>query len=283
MSETARQIIEDAMSLITIFPDESTIEDSEMQLIRRELNRMMYEWETQGIMLGWTEITSVTEEVTVTPAAINGIIANLAVMIAPNFGFPSTPADQVIFQSVIGRAIAGKRNIRNIAVEMYPADFPSTLPQGSGQDYDYHTNDTYYSNPVPMFLMTNTGFTVTIASSDTPVVMGGTNWLEEDANMFDLTSAGKATFTGRTMNVRVKAYLYVEVASGTDDLTFYVAKNGIPIENSAVQIESTAGTNKEVVISKSVDVVHDDYIELYCKNNDTTENITVNHANFRVG
>ena len=277
MAETALQIIKDAMAAIAIFPDEAPLIDSQTQLIKRKFNRMMFDWETKGIKLGFTEIDNVSEYVTVPPGALRGIIYNLAVEIHPDFLGGDAPP------KMLRLAMDSMRSIRNLTKIDMSSPLPSTMPIGSGNLGDWIYKNELYPLVEPKSFLSNTGFTVTITTADTPVVMGGTNWVDEDLNLFDYTTAGRSTYTGWNTTVTVKANIYAEVASGTDALTFYVAKNGVVLDKYAARIESTAGTNQEILLTApDVELYKNDYIELYVKNNDATANITVNSANIRI-
>ncbi len=274
MAQSALKIIKDAMSKINMYPDEASIPASEAEHIKRALNFMMADWETKGWKLGFTEIDSTSEPVTVPNGALKAIIYNLAAEISPDYN-----EGEVSMQ--VGRiAKASLNTIRRMTVKLPVVALPDTLPIGSGNYDGIAYTDNYYGLGDPLLLVSNTGLTVTIATADTPVVIGS-NWSDDSSNLFTVTAAGRATYTGKYRAIEIQASIFAEVASGTDDLTFYIARNGVPYENSAVTVSSTAGTDKEIKLVHTLQLWKDDYIELWGKNNDTTENITINSAKYR--
>lgn len=141
MIETASSVITDALQQILVQASEASIEADEAQTAIRSLNRMMARWDADGISLGYTEVSNLADEITVPAGAIDGVIYNLAVSLAPQFDAAITPA-------LAALASEGFKTIKRIAVDIPPTMYGSTLPIGSGsEDYCTYSNKYYTGYP----------------------------------------------------------------------------------------------------------------------------------------
>lgn len=125
MAETASTVIRDALQEILVQASEQPIEASEAQDAMRLLNRMMAAWEAEGIDLSYTPVDSLNDAITVVDGAIDGIVLNLAVKLAPQY-------DRPVSMDLRLNARAAKDAINHIAVTLLDTPYPSTLPMGSG-------------------------------------------------------------------------------------------------------------------------------------------------------
>lgn len=130
-------------------------------------------------------------------------------------------------------------------------------------------------------LSVNSGETITIAAAATPVVMGVANWSSALLRRFTATATGRFTYIGRDTYVKIDATLSVDIASGTDNCTFFVAKNGAVITDSGIQREIVYGSPGNITLMWGLELATNDYIEIWCQNDDTSTNIVVVHAVFR--
>jgi hypothetical protein len=139
MSETAGDLIKDALGEIIVLGAEAPLEAVDAQAGIRYLNRMMAAFDVDGIDLGYTEVSNLSDIITVPTGAIAGMISQLAIMLFAQFsqGEP-VPAD------LVARALSGKNTMRNIAVIVGQTEFQSTLPTGSGNEGDRTHNDHFY-------------------------------------------------------------------------------------------------------------------------------------------
>ena len=87
----------------------------------------MFALDARGVALGYTEVTGIGDTITVPPGAIQGMVANIAIMLAPQFGRP-IPAELAM------KAKAGMQAMVNLAVETPCLSLPDTLPIGSGNE-----------------------------------------------------------------------------------------------------------------------------------------------------
>ena len=123
--ETANSVITDAMQLLVVQASEAPIEADEAQTAIRHLNRMMYRFDAEGISLGFNVIENLGDIVTVPIGALDGVVYNLAIAIAPHYEVP-------ISIDIAKLAKDGKEAMRALSFRMGQTEFPSTLPVGSG-------------------------------------------------------------------------------------------------------------------------------------------------------
>jgi hypothetical protein len=137
MAETAGDIIGDALTDLVVQDAEASLEASEYQVGIRYLNRMMFRLDAMGINLGYTEVTNLSDPITVALGAMDGIVANLAIALAPQF-------DAIVTAGINSRAIDGLNAMRKLSRNMQPTSPPCTLPIGSGNEWDNYSNDHFY-------------------------------------------------------------------------------------------------------------------------------------------
>lgn len=127
MTETANSLIGDALGEAFINAQEQPTEAVDMQKGIRYLNRMMASLSSQGIALGYTVVSDPTDAITVADGAIEGLVFNLAMKLAPSYGEP-------VSADLRDNAKIGKQAILDIAVFTEPTRPPCTLPIGSGNE-----------------------------------------------------------------------------------------------------------------------------------------------------
>lgn len=132
--ETAQTIISDALQEILVQTAEQPLQTVDFQTGRRYLNRMMNTVPFVG--LGYTTITLPADLVTIPDGAVDGVIANLAKRLLPNYDLPLTA-------ELNEAAKEGLNNIRRITVTIRPSSMPCTMPLGSGNEY-YNDNLTNF-------------------------------------------------------------------------------------------------------------------------------------------
>lgn len=128
MSETAESIIHDALLEIQAQEGEQQIESFEFQRGVRALNRMMAEWAADEIELGYTEVSTPSDTISIPAGAVSGVVYNLAVRLAPALDIAITPA-------LAKAASDSYKTLERIGFDIDKANFPGNLPIGSG-NYD---------------------------------------------------------------------------------------------------------------------------------------------------
>lgn len=136
MTETAGDVIKSALQEILVQAAEATLEPDETQDAIRYMNRFMAQKAAQGIALGYTNVTSTSDEITIADGALNGLVFSLAIRLAPQFG-------KIVDQTLRDNAKDGLNAMRHIAVKKGRTFFPGTLPRGSGNE-DTHSDRHFY-------------------------------------------------------------------------------------------------------------------------------------------
>lgn len=139
MAETAGDLIKDALGEITVLGAEAPVEAADAQAGIRYLNRMMAAFDADGIDLGYTEVTGLANLITVPAGAIAGMVSQLGVMLWDQFS-----NGEPVPSTLLARAISGKNTMRNIAFTISATEFPSTLPIGSGNEWDSGRINHFY-------------------------------------------------------------------------------------------------------------------------------------------
>jgi len=145
--ETAADIIKSALQEILVQASEAPIEADEAQTAIKYLNRMMFRFAADGINLGYTKVSNLGDPITVPDGAIDGIVSNLAVRLFPQFSAPTTQIDPIL----MGDAREGLKTLEMLGVHVGPTSFPSTLPIGSGNEWEGSWGDHFYpesDNPI---------------------------------------------------------------------------------------------------------------------------------------
>lgn len=120
----------------------SAIEDDELQDGLRYLNRMMAKFSAQGIDVGYTKLSSVDEHLNVSMGITLGMVKNLAVSLFPQYSAPGAIINPLL-------TFSANKSLETLRAQAFdqvqPAQFPHTLPIGSG-NYDSRYTDDFYTN-----------------------------------------------------------------------------------------------------------------------------------------
>ena len=130
---TVTQIVTGALQLLQVRTAESPVTASEAEDGLTALNDMMNEWNVNGINVGYELLDDVEDLLHVQLGSVGAIKANLAVYIAPEYGKAVSGALQF-------RADVSKNSLRG-AIKLNSAQFPDTLPIGSGNEGNNFTPD----------------------------------------------------------------------------------------------------------------------------------------------
>ncbi len=137
--EKAGDMIKDALGEIVVAGAEAPVEPDEIQLGIRYMNRMMAALDARGVPLGYTEVSSLGDTVTIPAGANEGVIALLALRLWNQFsdGQPPPPV-------LIATAKSGLKALMDITFSIGQTEYPSTLPIGSGNEGDSTFNTTHF-------------------------------------------------------------------------------------------------------------------------------------------
>ena len=130
---TVAQLVKASLQRIVVQASEAEIEPDEAQDFIFALNNYMLSLDAEGIALGFTEVADLGDEVTVPVGALRGIIANMAIEVAPDYNGQITAGLQVA-------AAQGMVAMRRLGQYIQTSKYPSTLSVGSGNEGDGRHN-----------------------------------------------------------------------------------------------------------------------------------------------
>ena len=123
-------------------------------------------------------------------------------------------------------------------------------------------------------LYLDTSAETTITTINTPVKVAGTT-LGLALNERLVATTNRLTYTGLIPTIGLFTGSFAVSTGNNTNLTFYLAKNGVVLPESAGQVRvGTGGDERNGTISCLVDMVTDDYVEIWVENNDGTSNLT---------
>ena len=149
---TVKEILNDAFFEIKVKKEGVPLEASEVQVGIRYLNNLMATWSANGINLGYTVVTKISDPITVALGANQGIIGQLAINLANQFNAEVTP-------SLALMAKEGYAAILNLSVNTSPRQYPSILPRGSG---NYNSSCYEYYPETVQSILGEAGGTVSL-------------------------------------------------------------------------------------------------------------------------
>lgn len=126
---TVKDIVTDALEDLVVQSDEAPIEASEAKTAIRVLNQMMAMYASIGINLGYTEVDSLDDRITVPAGAMLGIVSNLATRLAPKYITGTVPL------TLLKASAEGYEALLRMAISVGATVYPSTLPVGAGNSY----------------------------------------------------------------------------------------------------------------------------------------------------
>ena len=136
----AREVI--ARAFAEVVQSNYTPEDVNFSDGLRYLNRMMAKLEINGIDVGYTSVNALDDVLTTPNTVILGMVKNLALILWPQYNVD--PVNPLI-------KFSAKRSLNSMrcqAIQIIPpAQFPSTLPRGSGNQ-DGRYSEPFYTNNV---------------------------------------------------------------------------------------------------------------------------------------
>ncbi len=148
------EVVVDALEDLVTQAEEAPIEAPEARSAIRVLNDMMTMWAALGVNLGYTVVEDLGDLMTVPAGAIFGIKAHLAGSLCDKYDIAITPTLQ-------RKMDLGWRAILNLAITPASSEYPSTLPQGSGNNFPSYRDSTFYPDRQSTIL-TETGGSIAL-------------------------------------------------------------------------------------------------------------------------
>jgi len=121
---TAGDLIRRALHLILVEGADSTLEADEYADGIDALNGYLEGLEADGVRLGFNRVCNISDIVNVPNGALRGVVANLAIDLAPQFGGRISAA-------LIKQASDGLKTLYKLGVHVGESVYPSGLPSGS--------------------------------------------------------------------------------------------------------------------------------------------------------
>jgi hypothetical protein len=126
---TAAQVLKAALQRILVQGSEAEFEPDEYQDAIFDMNNYMLDLDAKGIALGYTFVSDLGDDITVPVGALRGVIANVAIEIAPDYNGTISPA-------LVKAASDGLDTMRLLGTSIPTTRFPGTLPLGAGNEGD---------------------------------------------------------------------------------------------------------------------------------------------------
>ena len=137
---TVGQAVRAILQEIVTLGAESDFEASEVDDTIFAMNNFMTELDANGANLGYTVVDSVSDTITIPDGAIMGLIKNVALLMAPQF-------DAIATGLLISQARKSLKTMTNLGLNLQPAQFPCTLPVGSGNETNDFNFEHFYPCP----------------------------------------------------------------------------------------------------------------------------------------
>jgi hypothetical protein len=274
MTTTAGTVAQRALKKILVQSGDAPLEADEYADFFEDMNFYMAALESEGVLLGYTPVDNVSDVVTVPAGAIRGIIANVAVEVAPDYGAS-------VSGELARQAKSGMRIMRKIGAHMGAMSMPTTLPVGSGNEDISLRTYQYYSDP-EVALLTLAGNTLATALV-TPALSTPTKvnafWSVENFTGFTADITGKIT-NAKTGAVTSAAEIELWITGG-GDYNIYLAKNGTVITASVISATLTS-TKSQVLLDYTEEVDPGDYLEIYISAETVQADAIIVDGQFRI-
>jgi hypothetical protein len=257
---TAGDIVESALKRILVQAADAPLASDETADALDALNRMMSSWEAINIRLGYTPVDNVSDSVTVPSGAIRGIVSNLAIEIAPDYGVEIHPG-------LLQQAREGMRSIRRLGLVRRETTLPPSLPRNGC--------DVYVAEP-PSFVLSlsdNSEATTFLEVGSTSKVNGF--WNVERLKGLD------ADITGTIRNDTASSVSLVTslrlLAVGDGQYTFSMYKSGVSIGSVTKALTAAAD---EIDLAASTVLRSGDVLELKVTADTAANDVTVISGQF---
>lgn len=122
---TVAQVAKAALQYLLVQDAEAELQPSEYQDFIFAMNAFMMDLDAREVSLGYTEVSDLGDNVTVPVGALRGVITNMAIEVADQFGKAVSPSLQRI-------ADASMETMIHIGTPRPTSSLPGNLPRGSG-------------------------------------------------------------------------------------------------------------------------------------------------------
>lgn len=144
--------------------------------------------------------------------------------------------------------------------------------------FDIYSNQGLLDSKAGSIHTLSNNTTDTSLTQNTPtIVNSGGNTIQQAGVRFNVSSDGRATYTG-TKQLYLSIHItltYLKQGKGTDDYQFYIAFNGSVIPASVTPLRDLDDVEGGLSLVYGTLVNTDDYIELWCENTSSNDNMLV--------
>lgn len=147
---TVEQVAKSALRRILVQGAELDLEPGEYQDFMDAMNHYMLDLNAQGIALGYTEVSNLADQVTVPTGALRGVITNMAIEVAPEYG-------GVVSDALVAAASDSLAAMRRLGFRIKSSRLPGTLPIGSGNKGFSSLHREFYPDEEASILAETTG------------------------------------------------------------------------------------------------------------------------------
>lgn len=266
---TAIEVADAALKRILVQAGDAPLEPDEYFDFYDSLNNYMASLEAVNIRLGYTPVDGPNDEVTIPAGALRGVIANMAIEVAPDYSGQVSPA-------LVSQAAAGMTAMRRLGRVPFQSKLPETLPRGSGLEGDAYRRSSFYvvQDSALLSLQGNARATEFTAVNVAAKVDGF--WRVEASKGFrgDITGTLQNTSSSE-LDMDCKVTLD---ATGNSTYKFSLLRNG----STELTSVTTAVTSTSVTLAVLATVKPGDYLELWVEDTLATEPLTVVNCQFRL-
>ena len=268
---TAAEIVSDATALILVDEANTGLEPNEFAIAVRFLNDMCAELYDDDIDFGYRPVSSPSDLLS-SPTSVNSALKYmLAKRLNAIFGLPMP--QEVFIEARRLEASLNNRYQRSIS-----QIFPDTLPTGSGNWRDTFQDDNFYQLPQPeAFLRLTAPLTPSIPAAASPVALSG---FAVDRQINVRSNGSSITYVNTGAYYAMFDAVFSLSAGNDDLLTFAFAKNGVPLQQSAIQIRD--GAPSQVKLRWAENLRKDDVVTVLVANEDNDNDPTITTGTFRV-
>ena len=191
---------------------------------------------------------------------LTSVSPNNGITIAHNISYDTTGAplflNTTATSPVIASIVAGN-GISGTSTDNYV-----TIDQVGVAEY---TNVTMHGNSTE----------TVISSTATAVKVAGTFVVGDEAGYTGDTT-GRITHTGNTARHIINAIISISVASGTNHrISMYIAKNGVVLGDTKTTATTSSGLYRSLATFANLELDDGDYVEIFVRNESTTDNLIV--------
>lgn len=267
---TAGDVANRALKRILTQGADAPFEADEYADFLGSMNSYMDALAADGIVLGYTTVTNVADEVTIPDGAIRGLVAVMAVEVAPDFGGFVSP-------ELLDQKQKGEATLKRIGRPKRELRYPTTLPMGSGLTEETLRTSSFYETQIEaQVALSGNARETELPTIGTAVLVNGF-WQVVRAQGFNGDIRGQianGTQDDQSSTVKFSGY-----ATGNGTYSLILRKNNVQVKTSSATLTSTPSL---ITFNHTLTLSPNDYVDLAFKNDTDTNGATMTDAQLRV-